>query len=362
MKIKNRIKMIVERKKAILSYPPEWITIAVTSACSYKCTFCSYHGEDAKDKSNVYGLPYMLPLEQFKRMTDMAVDGGIDHVHICGTGEPFFHPQIFEMMDYVAERVGRVSFQTDFNNRLFTEKDILRKIVERKDKISYITTDMFSTTPEIHERIKLGSNYNELIKCLKFLSDNTDILLKINVIVTRSDYEGISSIVQDLYDYGIRNYRVSYINLFSYDYSDFTSSENVYTSLDKDITHELKCAKTIGRKLGIRVVIPKPADKCKHKCNVYWQKFQTWPVKGCDSERYAENMIPHACAAVVCGEINSLGYLLDYDSIMDAWNSEELVRIRKMLLRGEYPDDKCKKCLMYHKEDGYYKEKVKNEI
>lgn len=60
-------------------------------------------------------------------------------------------------------------------------------------------------------------------------------------------------------------------------------------------------------------------------------------------------MIPHACAAVVNGDLNSLVYVFDYNSIMEAWNSEKLVEIRKNLLEGNYPSEYCKKCYRYYK-------------
>ena len=64
------------RRKAIATNPPYHITIGISSACNNKCLFCSYHGEDAKDKSNVYNLPFMLSIDEFKRIADMAYRGG----------------------------------------------------------------------------------------------------------------------------------------------------------------------------------------------------------------------------------------------------------------------------------------------
>ena len=72
-------------------------------------------------------------------------------------------------------------------------------------------------------------------------------------------------------------------------------------------------------------------------------------------------MIPHACAAVVRGNLNSLGYIFDYDNIMDAWNSKKLVEIRSNLLKGIYPSEYCKNCYLCHLEETYYKRKVKAE-
>lgn len=70
-------------KKAILSYPPRHITIHVSSACNNKCLFCSYHGKDAAGVSNSAGFSFMLGLEDFKRIVDMAKRGGSSSPCVC---------------------------------------------------------------------------------------------------------------------------------------------------------------------------------------------------------------------------------------------------------------------------------------
>lgn len=264
------------------------------------------------------------------------------------------------MIDYVIKVYGGVSFQTNFWKVLFDKNNYLDKIVERKEKIKYITTDILSSDPQEHEYIKNGASYNELLEQLSFLAQKADnIIINATVILTRSNYSNIPGIIPDLIRNKIHNLKLTVTNLMSYDYSDFTSSDNVYISSDYEITAMLKDLVEIGREHGIKVSVPQPADKTKHMCSMFWNKFQTWPVKGCIKERYIENMIPCACAAVVNGGLYSLGYLFDYDNVMDAWNNEKLREIRKNLILGKYPDENCKKCYLYHKKDGYYKEKVR---
>ena len=89
------------RRKAIATNPPYHITIGISSACNNKCLFCSYHGEDAKDKSNVYNLPFMLSIDEFKRIADMAYRGGVPHIHICATGATILNHNNLEILDYV---------------------------------------------------------------------------------------------------------------------------------------------------------------------------------------------------------------------------------------------------------------------
>lgn len=342
-------------KEAVLHYPPRHITIGVTSACKNKCIFCSYHGEEFKETSNVYGLPFMLSLEDFKRMVDMAYQGGVHKIHVCGTGEPFANPQILNMLDYAIAKYGKVSFQTEFWPDLFKKNNYLEEICKRQKGIDSITTDIISADEALHSRIKKGTSLIELIGALKYISENSNIVLRINMILTHENAEKITKIIDLFLGNGITNFRLDICNLFSYEECSFASSDNVYVSNDIEITKELLEVVDYGRNKGIEVNIPSPADKTNEMCKIFWQKFQTWPVKGCKQERYGENMVPVACAAVVNGDLNSLGYLFDYDNIMDAWNSPKLVEIRTNLLKGIYPSEYCKNCYLYHKVDVIYK-------
>lgn len=362
MDIFRKISKKIDSKRAKLINPPQRITIGVTNICNNSCKFCSYHGDEARGCSNVYNLPFMLDMPHFKRMVDMAHKGGVQELHICATGEPFANPHILEMMDYVIEKYGEVSIQTDFWKELYEKKDYLNEIVRRSGKIKYITTDIMSGIPTEHERIKKGQSFGWLMNCLQYISRNTDILLNVTAILTKENYKGVAEIIPSLEKNNIHNYQMTIVNLYSYDYSDFTSSDNIYVSTDMEITQMLNELKNDAEKRGIKVSIPLPADKYVGGCRVFWGKFQTWPVMGIPKEHYSDNMIPCACAAVVKGKLNSLGYLLEYDDFMKAWNSDKLVEIRRNLLKGIYPDEACKRCIMYDKEDNYYRKLVEKTM
>ncbi|MCD7726286.1 MAG: radical SAM protein [Clostridiales bacterium] len=340
------------KRQTVLSYPPLWMTICVTSACPNKCLFCSYHGEAANGVSNVYGLPYMLSYKDFCRMVDMAKEGGVPRIHICGTGEPFINPEIFKMIDYVIEQYGRVSLQTDFWKELFQKKNYLDEIIKRERYISYIATDILSSEEKEHNKIKQGMTYAELLEALEYLGANSNVRIRAVNILTKKNYKHLKGIIDDLDSRNV-NFELMITNLLSYDYSEFTASSNVYTSADKEITKMLEDVEEYAKGKDIKVSIPRPADG-EGDCFVFWDTFQTWPVRGCQKERYVENMIPHACAAVVRGELNSLGYLFDYENIMDAWNNPKLVKIREDMINGTYPSEWCRNCFLYHGQDSYF--------
>lgn len=334
------------RKKAVLSYPPLWITIGITSACSYRCLFCSYHGDDAKGKSNTYGLPFKLSYQDFKRIVDMAKAGGVPEIHICGTGEPFLNSDILRMIDYVIEQYGEVSLQTDFWKTLFEKKNYLRELIKREKHITYISTDVISSLEEEHNAIKKGASYRELLETMEYIGRNSNLKIRVVIILTKKNYKHIKEIIDDFIERNV-NFDILVVNLFSYDYSEFTSSDNVYVSEDNGITKALQEADIYAKQKGISIIVPEPEDVPVHECGVFWDEFQTWPVKGCKEGRYGENMIPHACAAVVRGGVKSVGYVFDYGTIMDAWNNDILVKIRQDMMNGKYPDEWCRKCYMY---------------
>lgn len=346
-------------KKAKLSYPPLHITIGVTSACNNKCLFCAYHGEAAKNKSNVYGLPFMLSLIDFKKIVNMAKSGGVKRVHICGTGEPFYNPDILKMIDYVIETYGKVSLQTNFALDLFDKFDYLDAVIKRGKCIEYITTDICSGEPSEHDFIKRGSKYDELLDSLEYISKKSNIKISLSIILTKTYCSNLDKLLDELLKRNIKNVEFNITNLFSYDFSEYTSSDNVYISTDIGITKKLNDLRKYGESKGIKINIPFAADQKRDICRIFWEKFQTWPAKGCDNLRYGENMVPIACAAVVKGDLNSLGYLFDYNNIMDAWNNEKLVEIRQNLLNGRYPSEYCKECYLCNSEDNVYKLKVK---
>ncbi len=335
-------------KKAVLSYPPRSVTIGISSACSFRCVFCAYHSNDAKNgASNVYGLPFRLSLDDFRRIVEMCYAGRVPKVHICATGEPFLHPNILEIIDYTIEVYGTTSIQTDFFRPTFEKHDYLDEIIQRQDFISYITTDVLSGDPEVHEKLKKGSRYEDVLFSMEYINKYSNIHFEVHYIITKHNYQHIDKLINDLSRRRI-NCHIAIVNLHPYGFNDFTSPRSLYTSKDVHITNALQKAKELGKERGIPVSTPLPADAGPGICGSFWTRFQTWPVKGIDRERYGENVIVGGCNAVVIGNLKSLGYLFDYDNIMELWNNEHFVTIRESLLRGVYPDKACQSCQNYN--------------
>ena len=331
-------------RRAVLAYPPRYVTIAIGSACTNRCVFCAYHSDDAKNgASNAYGLRYELSLEEFKWIVDMCYRGRVPKIHLCATGEPFLHRNILVFLDYAAGVYGRVSVQTNFHRPLFDKHGYLDEIVKRAGSISYMTTDVLSGDPETHERLKKGSSYEDVLSAMSYISSRSSIHFEVHYLLTKFNYQHIDKLIYDLSRRKI-NCHVAVVNLHPHGFNAFTAPEACYRSGDTHITDQLQRASVVGRERGLEVAVPDPVDEGEKRCAAFWSRFQIWPVKGVDEHRFGHNVVIGGCNAVVIGKLKSLGYISDYRNIMDLWNNERFVKIRRDLLRGVYPDELCRTC------------------
>jgi MoaA/NifB/PqqE/SkfB family radical SAM enzyme len=337
---------ITKGKIAKLPYPPRHISIMITGACTNQCVFCCHHsGDSRKDpvSRHLYNLRFSISYDDFCRIVNMAYDARVPHVHVVATGEPFLHKDIIKMIDYVIEKYGEVSFQSNFDKNLFEKNNYVNTIADRADYITYITTDILSSDPRKHEEIKKGSKYENILEIMQKINKKANILFDTHLILTKYNYHGMDKLVEDLYSRGI-NFRLSIVNLAPHCFNDFTSIDAVYESGNIEMKKELDNVKHICKKLGVQVQIPAPYDKRKSKCGVFWSRLQTIPSWDIPREKWIGNVIQGDCNAVVKGKMRSFGNLFDYDNLFHLWNNEVLVNIRKDLIHNKYPDKECIHC------------------
>jgi MoaA/NifB/PqqE/SkfB family radical SAM enzyme len=336
-------------KIAKLPYPPRHISIMITGACTNQCVFCCHHSVDSKNdpvSKHLYNLKFAISYDDFCKTVDMAYDARVPHVHVVGTGEPFLHKDVIRMIDYVIKKYGEVSFQSNFNKKIFDKSDYIDAIVDRAKYITYITTDILSSDPKKHDEIKKGSKYEDLLGIMQEISKKAKILFDVHLILTKYNYQDMDKLVEDLYNRGI-NFRFSIVNLHPHNFNEFTSTDAVYKTNDIEIKKELEKVQHVGNELGVQVSIPQPFDNEASRCEVFWSRLQTIPSWDIPREKWIGNVIQGDCNAVVKGKMRSFGNIFDYDNLFELWNNEMLVKIRKDIIRNKYPDEECKNCQNY---------------
>jgi MoaA/NifB/PqqE/SkfB family radical SAM enzyme len=334
-------------RKAYVPYPPLWVTVGITGNCAFKCQFCCSHCPDAgKDEkaSHQYKIPFNITLDDFKKIVDLCHEAGVPRIHVCGTGEPFLHPRILEILDYVISVYSHVSLQTDFIKVIFDKKQYIDEIIKREKHITYITTDIFPQ--RVHEAVKMGSDFEYLLHCMERISHETDIPFGAHVLLTKQTYQGLTELLLTLHNRKIHFY-LELVHLLPFGFNAFTSLDNVYMSSDIEIKVELDRLREAASSHHLWTIIPQPWDvinKNGMRCTMFWRKVQLMPSKKLAKERWCGNAIPQQCNAVVTGDIFSIGNVFDYENFMDFWNNNKLIGIRKKIMSGELPDEACRSC------------------
>jgi MoaA/NifB/PqqE/SkfB family radical SAM enzyme len=283
-----------------------------------------------------------MPLNVFKQQVDFFYEGHCPHIHICAPGEPFLHDNILEMIDYVIDVYGEVSLQSNMNKVLYDKNNYLDEIIIRKKYISYLNLDVFSDEEGNFNNIKTGSSYNEYMNSIKLLSDS-GIQLNGCYILSKSNIKYFPSMIETMIEHKIKM-TINVASIIAHGFNDFTSKDNVVDTSDVYVKRLFHTLSIMAAKNGINIIssFPKPGGR---NCNVLWDKIQIWPTKFSDPHRIYENLIPHACNAVVLGDISSLGYVSDYSSLYELWNNEIIVAMRSKLLNDMAIDKCCLDCI-----------------
>jgi MoaA/NifB/PqqE/SkfB family radical SAM enzyme len=131
----------------------DWIQVEVSSRCNAACTYCP--------QPLLYKKEHM-PLELFKKLLPYL--GYTNLVYLQGWGEPLINPDLFAMIRLCKKKGKRVGFTT--NGMLLNEETIL-KLVDLETDI--ISVSLAGTTPETHNRIRKGTDFNKIIENLELL-------------------------------------------------------------------------------------------------------------------------------------------------------------------------------------------------
>ncbi|CAA7613664.1 tetratricopeptide repeat protein [Magnetospirillum sp. SS-4] len=96
---------------------PQEVFVQLSKRCNLRCTMCGHAGWQSNSG--------VMEPALFERVVDQCVAHGIGHMNIlAGQGEPFLHPQIFELLESAVGRGLRVSVVT--NGTPFTTERIAR--------------------------------------------------------------------------------------------------------------------------------------------------------------------------------------------------------------------------------------------
>ena len=149
--------MAFDRILSWLALSFDWIQVEVTSACNAACIYCPR--TVYKDR----WLDRHIPLETFKKLAPAF--SGTGHVHLQGWGEPFLHPDFFEMVAIAKGAGCRVGTTT---NGMLLSRETIERVVE--SKIDIIAFSLAGTGEE-NDRIRKGTRLTKVLDAMRALSE-----------------------------------------------------------------------------------------------------------------------------------------------------------------------------------------------
>ena len=148
--------MILEKLISLFAPTFDWIQVEVTTACNAACIYCP------RTVFKTLWEDRHLPLETFKKLKPAFADAR--HIHLQGWGEPFLHPQFFEMVAMAKAEAFRVGTTT---NASLLNEETVRKVVE--SGIDVLAFSLAGTT-ESNDVIRKGTSLKKVLRAIETLN------------------------------------------------------------------------------------------------------------------------------------------------------------------------------------------------
>jgi radical SAM protein with 4Fe4S-binding SPASM domain len=295
--------------------------IGITDNCNLKCRMCPRLSPIKKD-----GLSEMR-FEQFKKI--------IDEVHflrisLIGFGEPLLHKDILRMIDYAKSKNIRVHITT--NGTLIDKRMALRIVSSKVDQLSF---SIDGATPKTLESIRVGVNFNELIRNVKRMvkvkkEKKSPIQLCFRQVLMKENVHELPALIELAHKLGIPKVLTQDV---VYTHETYLKSEHALRALSRKekmkIRKIFKKAKYYAKKYNIELTLPR-LNQVKEwtSCKEPWNSLLV-----------TSNGFVTPC----CGVTDIFFGNVFKENPLKIWNNRKFVEWRTRM-RSNDPPESCKGC------------------
>jgi len=166
------------------------ICITLTTKCNLECVWCHRN----ETRFNNY-LEKEMPFEMFQSIIQGLKD--FKWLHIGGLGEPLMYKNIFQAIKEARQSIPNVKITT--NSTLLT-KGNCNKLVD--SGLTYLEASIDGFDNITNKKMR-GVSEDKLIENLHYLSDNSNLPIQINIVISNVNYESLFEAVDRLKD--VRN-------------------------------------------------------------------------------------------------------------------------------------------------------------
>lgn len=177
MKNKNELLVmtgILHSAKAFIG--PEVLHIDLTNWCNFNCIACWCRSPLLEDKAMPeWERKLILPFDQIKGIfDDLGEIGGLRQVKLVGGGEPFMHPDILNIVEYIKNKDRNIQIDINTNFSLVDE-NIAQRLLELE--VDSLTVSLWAGTPGAYLAVhpnQTESTFYKIRDTLKYISERRD--------------------------------------------------------------------------------------------------------------------------------------------------------------------------------------------
>lgn len=320
---------------------PLHINIDLTYSCNARCDFCY---NQTIDRQFV-----MFPVEAIKKIL-AELPRKDCHLFLSG-GEPFLHPDIFEII-YLIKKAGH-SCGLVTNTTLLNEEKI-KKLIDLK--LDYIFISLHGNK-EKHENItKIKNSFDKVIETLKTfkkLDSDNHCKLHINSVITKNNLNLYLKLINDIAIYSPNTFRLAHPTFnFKEEIESFQILNNQF--FDGKIKPNTYLIEELALNNGeINVFVNQVKKIRTNKMDIFFKpelsksEINQWYSK--------QNKIKRECFFIYSslsidpkGDVYPCPFLkyklgnVNEDSLANIWNNLKYKRLRKVI--NKYFPEICRRC------------------
>lgn len=159
-RLKNHLVAKADIREEYCRSLPIMMDIEPDSRCNFRCIMCARAKEGVKSKKKP-----SLTFDEFRQFMDNNPQ--FTEVKVQGVGEPLLNPDLFEMIRYAIDRDTWV--RTTVNGSLLHRNENYKKLID--SGIGEVQTSFDGATKEVFEKIRVGSDFDQVVANLKLMND-----------------------------------------------------------------------------------------------------------------------------------------------------------------------------------------------
>ena len=328
-------------------YSPRFAQIEPVGQCNLRCQMCPIqYRRDGPPWTPPAFMPYRTFVQLINQMPQLQ------DLHLQGLGEPFLHPQLFEMIGYAARRGIRV---TTNSNVTVLRPHLAERCVNSGLRTLYASVD--AATARTYESIRVGARWSTLWSNLDTLLstrarlERAEPRLVLVMVLMRRTLSELPGLVRLAARHGLDEVFVQHLchdfgeSTLPRQYEPMKRFVQAETLLHEDVTRIQAAfaeAREAAHALNVKLRLPHLPPQAS-PAGVPGAGRCSWPWRG-PYLSYRGDALP--CCMIATPDRFQLGNMAQ-DGVMAIWGGAAYQEFRERL-RSDNPHEICRSCSVYH--------------